>query len=101
MRNPLNAEDAALAVEVAERVRAEMRRQRITQAALARTLGWKPLPTARRVNPKIAQFTEMTALELWHVATALGQPVSAFLPPVPETRPVGECANLADAARGE
>lgn len=61
---------------VAIEVRAEMTRQKVSQAALADRLGWPQ----QRVSRRITGAVPFDVTELAAVAAALGVPVARFIP---------------------
>lgn len=67
-----------LARHIAQEVRAEMARQRVSQAALAERLGadW----TQRRVSRRVAGEVPIDLDELEQISSALGVPVAQFMP---------------------
>ncbi|MDG4791881.1 helix-turn-helix transcriptional regulator [Micromonospora sp. WMMD1102] len=80
-----------LAVTAAAEVRAEMGRQRISAAALARALGVSDMYLSRRLSGDDPIPFDLSEIE--RIAEALGVPVGNFLPSLTRA-----AASTADAA---
>lgn len=65
--------------EIAKRVRDQITRSGMSQAAVARALGWQQQRLARRLTS--ADYgAPFTAAELTQVAEVLGVPTASFIP---------------------